>query len=147
MKILKKIGIVLICIPAVLLFLFIGYELFGIVINNIYGQIHTDDMLMALSNNSDIVVLDTYTFVGNSSGTGNHCDLLTAAVVRNDIGDIYSFYYATDKCADHIFSLSELQEYDYEKWSSLLDFPEDETDCYLLIKIDSAPFKDNIQGH
>lgn len=146
MKTLKKIGIVLICIPAVLLFLFIGYELFGIVINNIYGQIHTGDMLMVLSNNSDVVVLDTYTFVGNSSGTGNHCDLLTAAVVRNDTGDIYSFYYATDKCADYIFSLSELGE-SYQEWSEKLDFPEDETNCYLLVKIDIAPFKDNIQGH
>lgn len=146
MKVLKKIGTVLICIPAVLLFLVILWELFGIVINNISSEIHKEDMLMALSNNSDVVVLDTYTFVGNSSGTGNHCDLLTAAVVRNDIGDINSFYYTTDKCADYIFSLSELGE-SYQEWSEKLDFPDDETDCFLLIKIDSAPFKDNILGH
>lgn len=115
-------------------------------INNISGEIHTEDMLMALSNHSDVVVLDTYTFVGNSGGTGNHCDLLTAAVVRNDTGNINSFNYATDKCADYILSLSELGE-SYQEWSEKLDFPHDETDCYLLIKIDSASFKDNILGH
>ena len=85
MKILKKIGIVLICIPGVLLFLFIGWELFGMAVNNVEGSFKTDSLVNDISNmGDDAEILDTYTFVGNSSGTGNHCDLVSAAAVRYD---------------------------------------------------------------
>ncbi len=146
MKKFKKISLVSICIPRVFLFLIISWEIFTIAVNNFYNiAVQKDELICAIRNAGDIEIIDTYSFVGNTGGTGNHCELLSAAVVRNKIGNTPSFYYAVDKTADYIWSLSEMQEFSYDEWSRRLDFPEDETNCYLLIKIDSAPF-DNIQG-
>ncbi len=147
MKALKKIGTALICIPGVLLFLFIGWELFGMAVNNIEANWQTEQLISEISNvgEDDVEILDTYTFVGNHSGTGNHCDIVSAAIVRTERYADLS-YHAGQWC--EIFRrLSDLNKYDYENWSRQLDFPEDETNCYLLIKIESALFKDNIQGH
>ncbi len=148
MKIIKKIGIVLICIPGVFLFLIIGWELFGMAVNNVEGHWQMEELINEISNvGEQVEILDTYSFVGNYSGTGNHCDLVSAALVRTERFPDLS-YHAGQWC-ETFSTLTELRkyEYDYNKWSSLLDFPEDETNCYLLVKIESAPFKDNIQGH
>jgi len=152
----KKLGVILICaVLAVsnLIFMLIGgwavWELYGIAVNNIAAAIQTGDMENSLSNSSDTEILDTCTFVENHSGTGNHCDLVSAAVVRYDGENEVNFYYYADKAADIIKQISELNkdEYFYQEWSSRLDFPDDETNCYLLIEINGAPFKDNIMGH
>ena len=152
----KKFGVILICTVLAgsnLLFSFIGgwavWELYGIVVNNIAAAIQTGDMENALSNSSDIEILDTCTFVENYSGTGNHCNLVSAAVVKYIGKYEVDFYYYADKAADTIKQISELdkEEHFYQEWNSRLDFPEDETGCYILVKIDKAPFYDNIMGH
>lgn len=155
MKLLKKIGIIAVCaVVAVasnvqaVFGAWASWELFGMAVNNIEGYFHTQQLISEISNVGDEAeILDTYTFVGNYSGTGNHCDLVSAALVRTErFADLS--YHAGQWC-EVCTTLSELHEYeyDYEEWSRQLDFPEDETNCYLLIKIDSAPFKDNIMGH
>lgn len=153
----KKLGVILICAVLAgsnLLFNFIGgwavWELFGMTVNNIAAEIQTGDMeSVLLSNSSDIEILDICTFVENHSGTGNHCDLVSAALVKYEGKYEVDFYYYVDKTADIIKQISELNkdEYFYQEWSSRLDFPDDETNCYLLIEINDAPFKDNIMGH
>lgn len=144
MKILKKIGIVLICIPGVLLFLFISYEIFGMAVNNVEGSFKTDSLVNAISNmGDDAEILDTYTFVGNSSGTGNHCDLVSAVLVRTEQYADLNYYVKFGR----IYPLSEMSEHFYVGWSKKLDFPEENANCYLVLEINSAPFADNIMGH
>lgn len=144
MKILKKIGLVLICIPGVLLFLIIGWFLLEAAVNNIEGFLHTERLVNDISTmGDDAEILDTYTYIGNSGGTGNHCDLLSAVLVRTGYYDLLNYYVKFGR----IYPLSEMSEYFYEEWSQKLDFPEEKENCYLVIEVNSATFKDNIQGH
>ena len=144
MKALKKIGTVLICIPGVILFLIISCELCGMAANNIQGLWYTESLINELSNiGDDIETLDTYTFVGNSGGTGNHCELLSAVLVRTKYFADLNYYVKRGR----IYPLSEMSEDFYKEWSKKLDFPEDEADCYLVIEINSAPFSEDIRGH
>lgn len=108
MKIIKKIGIVLICIPGVFLFLIIGWELFGMAVNNVEGSFKTDSLVNDISNmGDDAKILDTYTFVGNSSGTGNHCDLVSAVLVRTEQYADLNYYVKRGR----IYPLSEMSEH------------------------------------
>lgn len=144
MKILKKIGIVLICVPGILLFLIIGWELFGMAVNNVEGHWQTEQLINEISNvGNEAEILDTYTFVGNSSGTGNHCDLVSAVLVRTEQYADLNYYVKFGR----IYPLSEMPEHFYARWSKKLDFPEENANCYLVIEINSAPFADNIMGH
>lgn len=144
MKALKKTGTILICIPGVLLFLFIIWELFGMAVNNVEASFKTDSLVNSISNmGDDAEILDTYTFVGNSSGTGNHCDLVSAVLVRTEQYADLNYYVKFGR----IYPLSEMTEHFYAGWSKKLNFPEENANCYLVIEINSAPFADNIMGH
>ncbi len=132
---------------AVLLLLPIVIVIVTGVINEIDGQLHTDQLLNSLSNGfSKEEIVDTYTFVGNTSGTGNHCEALSAVLVRtcNDV----DVYYRGNGC-DTIRKVDEISEYDslYSIVYDDMKLPEDTSNLYLLVDYNSVPFSDHIKGH
>ncbi len=142
-KTLKVINIII----AVLLLLPIIIVIVTGVINEIDGQLHTDQLLDSLSNGfSKEEIVDTYTFVGNTSGTGNTCEALSAVLVRtcNDT----DVYYWGNGC-DTICKVDEISEYDslYSLVNDDMKLPEDTSNLYLIVDYNKVPFSDHIKGH
>lgn len=79
---LKITGIVLLCLPFALVILWLLWELFCAAVNNISGILHTQSVINDYSNSADIEVLDNVTFVGNTSGTGNHTEVRSTVLVK-----------------------------------------------------------------
>ena len=146
--------IVLLCLPLVLIAGWILWELFCTAANNISGQWHTDSVLNGYSNDSDIEVLDKATFVGNTSGTGNHTEVRTTVLVK--VNNRVTLEYWTQGDEYYIYSLSEeMIEYDntsrrnrdVSNWERELKIPDDITDCYVVEVYGEVPFPDSIMGH
>lgn len=152
-KALKISGIVIISLPAVLIALWILWEIFCAAVNSINGQWQTDSVLNGYSNDSDIEVLDSATFVGNTSGTGNHTEVRTTVLVRAN--DIMTVEYWTNGDYYHITPLSEeisvnngsMRGRNVSDWERELKIPDDITDCYVVEVYGSVPFPDSIMGH
>lgn len=142
-KILGVLAIVLLCLPPVC---WILWELFCAAANNISGQWQTDSVLNGYSNSGDIEVLDKATFVGNTSGTGNHTEARTTVLVK--VNNRITLEYWTKGDEYYITSLSEeIPEYKLSRWERELDFPTDTEDCYVVEIYGSVPFPDSIVGH
>lgn len=149
---LKITGIVIISLPAALVALWILWELFCAAANGISGQWQTDSVLNGYSNDSDIEVLDSATFVGNTSGTGNHTEVRTTVLVMAN--DIMTVEYWTNGDYYHITSLSEeisvnngsMRGRNVSDWERELKIPDDITDCYVVEVYGSVPFPDSIVG-
>ncbi len=155
-KALKIVGIsaaVIACLPIVLVALWIVWEVFCACVNSISGQLHTDSVLNGYSNTNDITVLDKATFVGNTSGTGNHTEVRTTVLVRAN--DIMTVEYRTNGDYYYITSLSEeisvyngsMRGRDVSDWERELKIPADITDCYVVEVYGDVPFPDSIMGH
>lgn len=143
---LKITGIVIISLPFAIIALFIVWELFCAVVNNISGQLHTDSVLNGYSNTNDITVLDEVTFVGNTSGTGNHTEVRTTVLVRANSDMTVEYWTQGDDY--YITPLSEeISEYKLDRWERELDIPTDVTDCYVVEVYGDVPFRDSILGH
>ena len=122
------------------------WELFCAAANSISGQWQTDSVLNGYSNDSDIEVLDKATFVGNTSGTGNHTEVRTTVLVK--VNSRVTLEYWTQGDEYYITSLSEeIPEYKLSRWERELDFPTDTEDCYVVEIYGSVPFPDSIVGH
>lgn len=84
-NILKKIVIAVVLIPFVLIILFVAFEIMGAIVNSATTAKQTKQLK---SNIEDMlqnsVVLDTYSETGNTSGTGNHVDMLSVVVFQTD---------------------------------------------------------------
>lgn len=142
-KIVGVLAAVLLCLPPLI---WIMWELFCAAANNISGRWQTDSVLNGYSNDSDIKVLDKATFVGNTSGTGNHTEARTTVLVRAN--DIMTVEYWTNGDEYYITSLSEeIPEYKLSRWERELDIPTDTEDCYVVEVYGSVPFPDSIVGH
>lgn len=144
-KALKRIFTVIICMPIVLIVLFIGYEIIGIAVNDYSANKQTKNLLDDISNVSDIEILDSYTYCGNT-GNGNHVDMLSLVLIRteNDTDEIDYNIYGDYK----IISCDYLKEHDFDnRFYNELDFPQNTENCYIIRLFNSAPFVDNIVGH
>lgn len=144
-------GIVIAALPfaliSLLIVLFIVVSLVTGVINEIDGQLHTEQLLNSLSNGFDEEeIVDTYTFVGNTGPAGNHCEALSAVLVRanNDL----DVYYWGNGC-NTICKVDVISEYDslYSFVYDDMKLPEDTGNLYLLVDYNSVPFPDRIKGH
>lgn len=156
MKALKVTGITFLCIIIAAIALFVGYEVMGIIANE-HAADKQEKALVGILESSDADILDSYTFVGNSSGTGNHVDLLTLFIVRaEDISVIEEVlegaYEETAAFPLEYFAVTPLSQatnsYDpYARFVEEMAMPEDMENCYLVSYCNSAPFSDNIVGH
>ena len=156
MKALKVTGITFLCIIIAVIALFVGYEVVGIIANE-HAADKQEKALVGILESSDADILDSYTFVGNSSGTGNHVDLLTLFIVRaEDISVIEEVlegaYEETAAFPLEYFAVIPLSQvtnsYDpYARFVEEMAMPEDMENCYLVSYCNSAPFSDNIVGH
>lgn len=131
MRVLKKIGAVILFSPFILITIFILYEIFGMCVNHIASKRQTDELQTNLKNEiSDITIIDVYSETGNTSGTGNHVDCLSkitfsSEMPQEEIESIMSKYYNFDGESCYI----------------------DRTGNYLFYLNTSAPFAGNIEGH
>lgn len=159
MKIVKRILIGILSLPVLLILLFIAYEIMGMIVNHVATGRQTNTLEKVICEQiSDAEIIDTYSETGNTSGTGNHVDMLSVIVVRTseDLNTIkdklkefdieedeYDFWIETMESVE-----SARQEDDYRyPFCEALELPEDRKNCYMVYKNDSAPFTDNIEGH
>lgn len=159
MKVIKRIFISILCLPVVLILLFIVYEIIGMVVNHTATAMQTDKLEKAICDEiSNAEILDTYSETGNTSGTGNHVDMLSVIAfrtsddldtVRNKLKQFdveeneYDFWIETMESVEE-----SRQEYDYVyDYCDEMEIPDDISSCYMAYKNASAPFSDNIEGH
>lgn len=133
MKNLKKIAAAIFSLPLVLARLWVGFQIFGFWVNHRA----TDRQTRRLRENLEreipgVEILSTYSETGNTSGTGNHVDCLSAATfssdlepaeIENRLSDCYTF----DGVGCYI--------------------TESPRGGYTICITSSAPFPDNIEGH
>ena len=73
MKRLKRVVVILVCSPFVLITFVFLYEIYGIYANQAATDRQTMDLQVNLKQEiSDIEIKDVYSETGNTSGTGNH---------------------------------------------------------------------------
>ncbi|MGN0607244.1 MAG: hypothetical protein ACI4JM_12050 [Oscillospiraceae bacterium] len=141
-KALKRIFTVIICMPIVLIVLFIGYEIIGIAVNDYSANKQTKNLLEDISNVSDIEILDSYTYCGNT-GNGNHVDMLSLVLVRSDDEPKNSRYGNV-----RIRPYENLSDINLQgKYYGSLNYPENKENLYVIVLNNPAPFYDNIVGH
>ena len=75
----------------------------------------------------DARIIDTYSFTGNTSGTGNHVECESKITFNTDM---------SEDDVDHIFEA----RYEYRKL-------EKKDESYTITVYGDAPFPDNIEGH
>ncbi len=133
MKQLKKLGIVILSLPIILVVILVLYEIFGICINHITTKKQTNTLKINLENEiSDIEIINIYSETGNTSGTGNHVDCLSSITFstkmqETEIKNCMSEYYV------------------FDEWGCYINKTDD---GYYIICINTpAPFADNIEGH
>lgn len=135
MKRLKRVVVILVCSPFVLITFVFLYEIYGIYANQAATDRQTMDLQVNLKQEiSDIEIKDVYSETGNTSGTGNHVDCLTVITFFTEIEE------------------NEIKD----KMSWRYDFDELYGDCYIeqvenctykFVLRETAPFADNIVGH
>lgn len=139
---LKITGIVLLSLPA----LWLLWELFCATVNNISGILYTQGVMNGYSNSSSIQVLDNVTFVGNTSGTGNHTEVRSTVLVK--ALNPQDLEYWTNAENYQITPLSEeIPEYKLDRWNRELEMPYESEGCYVVEVYGNVPFPDSILGH
>lgn len=133
--ILKKAGITALCLPVLLVLLFIIWELFGMCVNLISTEIQTNQLYSVIKEElPDAEIIHKYSETGNTSGTGNHVDSLSAVILSADL--------------DKEQILERLRENDdFSSWYNYAYIDETDTGYYIVKVVTSAPFVDNIMGH
>ena len=80
-RVFKELLIVLLALPAILVGLFVLYEVMGMAVNHTASAYQTKNAIKLLNTElSSVEIIDSYTETGNTSGTGNHVDMLTAII-------------------------------------------------------------------
>lgn len=159
MKVLKGIGLVVVCIPVLLVALFVAYELVGAAVNHAATAAQTERLKKTLrAELPSAEILDAYAETGNTSGTGNHVDMLSVVLFRTEAGELEIAEKLKDgldwdggegRWVAQAAAIQAEHERDGYAFSFLdgLACPEDLEHCYILYWNESAPFADNIEGH
>lgn len=146
-KALKRIFTIIICIPIVLIVLFIGYELIGIAVNNYSANKQTKNLIEDISNISDVEIIDSNTFAENTSGTGNHVDMLSLVLVRTEYADeLNKNFSGYDNFRIRPYEVLSEDKLNGKFYGSL-EYPKNKDNLYVIDVNNSAPFWDNIVGH
>ncbi|MGN0684224.1 MAG: hypothetical protein ACI4JY_11160 [Oscillospiraceae bacterium] len=133
---------------ASLVALIILWEIFCIVVNYTCAIFKTMDIMNGFSNTHDIEVLDNVTFVGNTSGTGNHTEARSTVLVNATGEETIEYWLGSDSENSRIYPLFEkVPEEKYERWDRELELPYDNSKCYVVEVYSSVPFRDSIIGH
>lgn len=99
---------------------------------------------------------DTYSETGNTSGTGNHVDMLSVVLVKADteLSELENKLNESYPIDDWSFWIEETStvksQYDesgYPSFYKVLAVPEEMQNTYIIYLCQSAPFADNIEGH
>lgn len=153
----KRIGIAVICIPFAIIFIYIAFELIGITVNHYATSQQTKSLkktILSVAPESEI--LDTYSETGNTSGTGNHVDMLSVILVKTDaefsvLENSFNGYYLSDDCAFWIEETDSVKSrYDECSLPSFYEFlsvPKETQSTYIVYLCQPAPFADNMEGH
>ncbi len=147
----KKVGrgvriavIVLAAIPT----LFILWQIIGIIVNYTSATFKTDSILNGFSNSGIIDVLDHDTFVGNTSGTGNHTEARSTILVNCPERLELEYWLGGYSESSFIFPLSDKAPDEInERWGKGLKIPNDVSECYVVEVYSTVPFRDSILGH
>ncbi|MBR1864870.1 MAG: hypothetical protein IJ801_00005 [Lachnospiraceae bacterium] len=132
LKHIKRILLVLACLPFVSIGLLILFEILGMGVNHFATYRQTRELKHNLIQNiSDIEILDVYSETGNTGPTGNHVDCLS----------VISF--SSSQPLEAIQNSME-KYYEFNEWHCRIDKTEQGYEFYLNT---SAPFADNIEGH
>lgn len=137
-------GIVL----ASLVALIILWEIFFFGVNYTCAIFKTMDIMNGFSNTRDIEVLDNVTFVGNTSGTGNHTEARSTILINATNEEVIEYWLGRNSENSRIYSLFEkVPEEKYERWDRELELPYDSSKCYVVEVYSSVPFSDSFIGH
>lgn len=133
MRLLKRTGLLILFLPAILIIIFALYELFGMCVNHLTTKRQTDMLQTNLENEiPDIRIVNIYSETGNTSGTGNHVDCLSSVTFSTELPEMK-------------IKRSMSKYYEYDEWSCYIA-PTD--DGYYLFYLNTpAPFEDNLEGH
>lgn len=109
MKLIKRTGLALLFLPVILILIFILYEFIGMCVNHSATRQQTMKLRTNLENEiPDITIVDVYSETGNTSGTGNHVDCLSAVTFSTQMQE-----------SEIKNSMSEY--YEFDEWSCYLD--------------------------
>ena len=158
MKVLKHILIGFVCIPFVLIAVFVLFEIMGMAVNHVSSSRQTKNIVRIIEEElSSAEIVDCYTETGNTSGTGNHVDMLSVVIFKTedqltDIEDKLGQYYELDEWSFWIEGIKDIEtvrrEHNYlYPYLDNMSIPEHTENGYLLYLNMSAPFPDNIEGH
>lgn len=141
-----------------IIILVIAFEIVGMAVNHVSASLQTKGLKEVITEElSSVKIIDTYSETGNTSGTGNHVDMLSIVVFKADdsLSDIekkLKKHYNQDEWGfwieevDEIKESHEQDEYHYPFYDQI-NVPNDLEHCYLVSLNQSAPFADNIEGH
>lgn len=157
----KQILIAIIFLPFILIALFILSEIVGMAVNSSSGNRQTKNLTkMIESELPSAKIIDSYTETGNTTGTGNHVDMLsvvifTATESLTEIEKKLEPYYETETFWMADYWIGDIEEFKIlqEEYRFLynylykIDTLENAENCYLLYLCQEAPFPNNIEGH
>lgn len=146
-------------LPVLFIVGYIIFEMVGMTVNYYATKHQTRELERAVRKSiDDADMVDSYSETGNTSGTGNHVDMLSVVVFKTDKGkgDVEKFvktsYPDIDEWGFYVEAIESMEKNKREnEWVPMyyeqLTLPEDKTDCYLVYLCTPAPFEDNIEGH
>lgn len=148
----------ILCLPFLLVGLFILYEAVGMAVNHAASARQTQNAIDLLNTGlSSVEIVDSYTETGNTSGTGNHVDLLTAVIFKTDaslleIEGLIDRNYGLDEWYCRVEEMKEVsaareEDPSFYPYVAKMEVPDNLEHTYLLYINNSAPFADNIEGH
>ena len=127
-KIFVGIGITIVSIPVLLLALFVVIEVVGSIANHAATNKQTNELTAYIEKSiEDASIIDTYSFTGNTSGTGNHVECESKVTFNSNM--------AKDE-VNRIFDA----KYEYREL-------EKKDGSYVITVYGDAPFPDNIEGY
>lgn len=127
-KIFVGIGITIVSIPVLLLALFVVIEVVESIANHAATNKQTNELTAYIEKSiEDASIIDTYSFTGNTSGTGNHVECESMITFNSDM---------SEDDVNHIFEV----RYKYREL-------EKKDGSYVITVYGDAPFPDNIEGH
>lgn len=156
---LKRIGWGIISLPFIFIAGVIVFELVGMSVNHYATKRQTKKLEKIVEETVEDAALETsYSETGNTSGTGNHVDMLSVVVFHSKTGKkeitvaLQEKYTDLDSWSFYVESVEDLEKSVREDgWApgyyDALTLPEDTEDCYLVYVLEAAPFEDNIEGH
>lgn len=143
-KFIKYLFISILCLPVLVIVFFIGYEILGMAVNHTATAWQTRQIVKTLKQ-ANAEIIDTYSFTGNTGGTGNHVEMLSVVAVKTT--EIENVKPALEKHECDIFPCEQAAEWEYEYYLEQLDLPADTEDCYFIMACKFTLFEDNIEGH